>query len=80
MATADCGTAFFAVKPRRVTKPKKFESALHLRLPPGLKDRIDALRGKMRQGEFVREVLIDGIERREGEAGIVPPPAPKLPL
>lgn len=75
----DCGTALFAANPRRVTKPKIFEGALHLRLPPGLKERIDVLRGPMRQGDFVRDVLVEGVERREREEGITPPPPPKLP-
>lgn len=74
----DCGTALFAAKPRRVTKPKIFESALHLRLPPGLKERIDVLRGPVRQGDFVRDLLVEGVEQREREAGIVPPPPPKI--
>ena len=73
MAT-DCGTGLKAAKPRRVTKKRIFESALHLRLPPGMKKRIEALRGDKRQGDFVRDLLIEAVERRERDAGIVPPP------
>lgn len=61
----DCDTALFTAKPARVTKPKIFEGALHLRLPPGLKERIDVLRGPKRQGDYVRELLIDAVERQE---------------
>lgn len=61
----DCGTALLPAKPRRVTKPKIFENALHLRLPSGTKDRIDALRGERRQGDFVRELLLEAVDRAE---------------
>ena len=63
----DCDTALVAAKRGRVTKPKIFEGAIHLRLPPGLKERIEALRGPRRQGEFLRELLLDAVERRERE-------------
>ncbi len=61
----DCGIAFPSSIPRRVTKPKIFYEAMHVRLPEGTKARIDALRGSTRQGDFVRQVLIDGLERLE---------------
>ena len=80
----DCGIALLAAKadqsslptkPRRVTKPKIFEGALHLRLPPGLKGRIDALRGNKRQGDYVRDLLVRAVEAEEARRGIKPPAA-----
>ena len=50
---------------RQVTKPKIFDEALHLRLPAGTKARIDALRGDVRQGDFVRSLLEESLDRRE---------------
>ena len=61
----DCGTAFPSGNTRRVTKPKLFYEAMHVRLPDGTKARIDALRGDTRQGDFVRQVLLEGLERLE---------------
>lgn len=66
---SDCGTAFPSVTPRRVTKPKIFYEAMHVRLPGGTKERIDALRGNTRQGDFVRQVLMDGLDQLETAAG-----------
>jgi hypothetical protein len=48
-----------------VTKPKLFDEAIHVRARAGTKARIDALRGKQRQGDFVRELIEEGLERRE---------------
>ena len=53
---------------RRVTKPKLFDEAFHFRARAGTKARIDALRGKTRQGDFVRELLEEALDRREQEA------------
>jgi hypothetical protein len=53
---------------RRVTKPKLFDEAIHFRARAGTKARIDALRGDIRQGDFVRELLEDALDRREQEA------------
>jgi len=50
---------------RVVTKPKLFDEAIHVRAPKGTKARIDALRGKVRQGDFVRLLLEEALERRE---------------
>lgn len=61
----DCGTAFSSGNSRKVTKPKLFDEAMHVRLPAGTKARIDALRGKTRQGDFVRNVLLESLERLE---------------
>ena len=52
---------------RYVTKPKIFGEAIHFRARPGTKARIDALRGDLRQGDFVRELIEEGLERRERE-------------
>lgn len=50
---------------RRVTKPKLFAEAIHFRARGGTKARIDALRGETRQGDFVRELIEDALDRRE---------------
>ena len=51
-----------------VTKPKIFDEALHFRAKAGTKARLDDLRGEMRQGDFVRLLLEDALERREKKA------------
>ncbi|MFC0307668.1 hypothetical protein ACFSTI_18275 [Rhizorhabdus histidinilytica] len=51
-----------------MTKPKVFFEAIHLRLRGGTKARVDALRGSMRQGDFVRLLIEEALERREKEA------------
>lgn len=51
-----------------VTKPKLFDEAIHLRLRGGTKARVDALRDTMRQGDFVRLLIEEALERREAEA------------
>lgn len=51
-----------------VTKPRIFDEAIHFRARAGTKARIDALRGDARQGDFVRELIEEGLERREREA------------
>jgi tryptophan 2,3-dioxygenase len=48
-----------------VTKPKLYDEAIHVRAKAGTKSRIDALRGDTRQGDFVRELIEEGLERRE---------------
>ncbi len=53
---------------RSVTKPKLFDEALHVRARAGTKARIDALRGDIRQGDFVRLLLEEALERREQAA------------
>jgi hypothetical protein len=47
------------------TKECAFDEAIHVRARAGTKARIDALRGKQRQGDFVRELIEEGLERRE---------------
>jgi len=51
-----------------VTKPKIFDEAFHFRARAGTKARLDALRGEMRQGDFVRLLLEEALERREKKA------------
>ncbi|MCC4234850.1 hypothetical protein LL253_19445 [Sphingobium soli] len=51
-----------------MTKPKIFDEAIHLRAREGTKARIDALRGTMRQGDFIRLLLEEALDRREKEA------------
>ncbi|WP_066592556.1 hypothetical protein [Sphingomonas pruni] len=50
---------------RQVTKPKVFFEAIHFRAREGTKARIDALRGEMRQGDFVRVLIEEALEERE---------------
>jgi hypothetical protein len=50
-----------------VTKPKIFDEAIHFRAREGTKARIDALRGEMRQGDFIRLLLEEALDRREGQ-------------
>lgn len=50
---------------RYVTKPKLFDEAIHFRARAGTKARIDALRGDMRQGDFVRELIEEALDQRE---------------
>lgn len=56
---------------RYVTKPKLFEEAIHVRARAGTKARIDALRGDRRQGDFVRELIEEGLERRERDESAI---------
>lgn len=63
----NCGIGFSSDRPRLVTKPKLFDEAMHVRLPKGTKARIDALRGTTRQGDFVRKVLLNGLDELEAE-------------
>ncbi|WP_176482873.1 hypothetical protein [Sphingobium sp. D43FB] len=51
-----------------MTKPKIFDEAFHFRARGGTKARLDALRGDMRQGDFVRLLLEEALERREKKA------------
>ena len=48
-----------------VTKPKIFDEAFHFRARSGTKARLDALRGKTRQGDFIRELIEEALDRRE---------------
>ena len=57
----NCDTGFSSATRRYVTKPKLFDEAMHVRLPKDTKARIDALRGDIRQGDFVRKVLLKAI-------------------
>jgi len=50
---------------KRVTKPKLFDEAIHFRVKKGTKERIDMLRGDMRQGDFMRELLEEALSRQE---------------
>lgn len=51
-----------------VTKPRIFDEAFHFRAKAGTRARIDKLRGTMRQGDFVRELLEEALSRREAGA------------
>ena len=52
---------------RHVTKPRVFHEAIHFRAREGTKARIDALRGEVRQGDFVRVLIEEALEKREAE-------------
>ena len=49
----------------RVTKPRLFTEAIHFRAKDGTKARIDALRGEIRQGDFVRILIEEALDQRE---------------
>lgn len=51
-----------------VTKPRLFDEAIHFRAVAGTKARIDRLRGDTRQGDYVRELIEESLERRERKA------------
>ena len=51
----------------QVTKPKIFDEALHFRARLGTKARIDALRGEVRQGDFLRILIEEALDRREAK-------------
>ena len=53
---------------RYVTKPRIFDEAIHFRARAGTKARIDSLRGDSRQGDFVRELIEESLDRRERKA------------
>jgi hypothetical protein len=59
-----------------VTKPKLFDEAIHFRARAGTKARIEKLRGSMRQGDFVRLLLEEGLERCEKAAASSAPKSP----
>ena len=48
-----------------MTKPKIFDEAFHVRARLGTKARIDALRGELRQGDFIRLLIEEALDRRE---------------
>ena len=61
----NCGIAFSSGKRRYVTKPKIYFEATHVRLPPGTKARIEAVRGDVRQADFIRNVLLERLDELE---------------
>lgn len=55
-------------KPRMGRPPLKAKVetiAVLIRLPADIKDRIDAVAGENRRGQFIREAAIKELERRE---------------
>ena len=52
---------------QHVTKPRIFDEAFHFRARLGTKDRIDALRGEIRQGDFIRLLIEEALDRREAK-------------
>jgi hypothetical protein len=65
----NCGIAFSSGIRRHVTKPKIYDEAMHIRLPAGTKQRIEAVRGKLRQADFIRQALMDELDRLEASSG-----------
>lgn len=69
----DCDIGSTPAKPERVTKPVVFaKEPLFVRLRPGVRERMDALRGNMRIGDFARELLEEALEAREARSGAEP--------
>ena len=65
----DCDSGYLAAKPARVTKPKIFDDKpIFVRVEPGVRERIDLLKGAKRQGDYVRELLMEALEGREQAA------------
>ena len=65
----DCASALTPATTPRVTKPRVFdEKPIFVRVVPGVRDRIDALRGEARQGDYVRDLLMAALEDREAVA------------
>jgi hypothetical protein len=50
-----------------VTKPRIFDEAFHFRARAGTRDRLDALRGSMRQGDFIRLLIEEALDQREAQ-------------
>jgi Arc/MetJ-type ribon-helix-helix transcriptional regulator len=55
-------------------RPPLGNKSTHVRLPPELRARIEALVGKNRMGAFIREAVEEVISRREAGAGGKPRP------
>lgn len=49
-------------------KDKVETVAVLVRIPADIKDRIDAIAGENRRGQFIREAAMKELERREREA------------
>ncbi|WP_295633265.1 hypothetical protein [Novosphingobium sp.] len=50
-----------------MTKPRIFDEAFHFRARAGTKARLDALRGEVRQGDFIRLLIEEALDRREAD-------------
>lgn len=42
----------------RTMRRKEFDEAVYVRLPAGTRERIDAVRGGVRQGDFLRDLIM----------------------
>lgn len=61
-----CDIGSTPAKPARMTKPTVFaKEPLFVRLFPGVRERMDALRGTKRIGDFARELIEEALEARE---------------
>ena len=54
--------------PKPMGRPPLHVKPMLVRLPEGLAERIDALIGKKKRAEFIREAVERELERREKEA------------
>lgn len=53
----------------RVTKPKVFnDKPMFVRMRPGVRERMDEMRGETRIGDFARELIEEALDAREREA------------
>ena len=66
-------------KSSRMGRPPLGNKSTHVRLPPELRARIEALVGKSRMGQFLRDAAVAEVERREAAASHDKPKPKKKP-
>lgn len=69
---------FDAASSKRRGRPQLGVKPTLVRLPEGVPERIDALEGKNRRAEFIRDAVVSELERREAQTATTPsekPPA-----
>ena len=57
-----------SVTTRRMGRPSLKVTPVLVRLPEGMPERIDAIAGKNKRAEFIREAVEKEVKRREREA------------
>lgn len=65
MEKIDSTSGFGIDKPRRVTRPKEYNEQLAFLVKTGTGARIDAVRGRMKKADFLREAIERELKRRE---------------